>query len=181
MKLEQKPVPGFEDRYYLDPNSMQVVNAKTGHPLKTQYNRDGYAEVKLWRNNKGTHKSLHKLFADAYIPNPDNLPEINHKDENPRNFSLDNLEWCDHPYNMNYGTINERRGRNISAAVRGKPKPWVAEQKGIAIIAIDGWGNEIPFRSAREAGRELGIDQSSITAVLRGRRRIAGGYKFRYE
>jgi hypothetical protein len=180
VKLEQKPVPGFEDRYYLDPENMQVVNAKTGHPLKTQYNRDGYAEVKLWRNNKGTHKNLHKLFADAYIPNPDNLPEINHKDENPKNFSLDNLEWCDHPYNMNYGTINERRSRNISAAQQGKPKPWVADHKSIPVIAIDSWGNETWFKSGREAARQLDIDQSSITAVLNGRRRKACGFTFRY-
>ena len=180
MKLERKPVPGFEDRYYLDPETMQVVNTKTGRPLKPQCDGSGYAEVQLWRNNKGTHKNLHKLFAEAYIPNPDNLPEINHKDENPMNYNLDNLEWCDHQYNQNYGTINERRGRSISKALRGKPKPWVAERKSIPIAAIDNWGNETLFKSAREAGRELDIDQSSITAVLRGRRHTAGGYRFRY-
>jgi hypothetical protein len=180
IKLERKPVPGYEDEYYLDPELMRVVNTKTGRPLKPQYNRDGYAEVQLWRHNKGRHKSLHKLFAEAYIPNPNDLPEINHKDENPGNFSLDNLEWCDHPYNMNYGTANERRGRNISESQRGKPKPWVAECKSVPVIAIDAWGNETVYRSAREAGRQLDIDQSSITAVLRGRRRIAGGYIFKY-
>lgn len=159
---------------------MRVVNTRTGRPLKPQQDGAGYAEVQLWRNNKGTHKRLHRLFAEAYIPNPDNLPEINHKDEDPRNFSLDNLEWCTHPYNMNYGTVNERRGRNISAAQRGKLKPWVAEQKGIPIIAIDGWGNETYYKSAREAGRQLNLDQSSITAVLRGRQKTVHGFRFRY-
>ena len=159
---------------------MRVVNTKTGRPLKPQRDGAGYAEVQLWQHNKGTHKRLHKLFAEAYISNPDNLPEINHKDENPMNFRLDNLEWCDHPYNMNYGTINERRGPKISAASRGKPKPWVAEQKAIPVVAIDPWGNETVYRSAREAGRQLDIDQSSITAVLRGRQRTAHGFRFRY-
>ena len=180
MKLEPKPVPGYEDSYYLDPNIMRVVNVKTGRPLKPQQDGAGYAEVQLWRNNKGTHKTLHKLFAEAYIPNPENYPEINHKDENPMNFNLDNLEWCDHSYNQNYGTINERRGRNISASQHGKAKPWVAECKSIPIIAIDGWGNETWFKSGREAARQLNIDQSSITAVLNGRRRKACGYTFRY-
>lgn len=181
MKLDRKPIPGYEDKYYLDPEIMRVVNTKTGRPLKPQRDGAGYAEVQLWRDNKGSHKTLHRLFAEAYIPNPDNLPEINHKDEDPMNFSLDNLEWCEHPYNMNYRTINERRGRSISAAQQGKTKPWVAECKSVPIIAIDAWGNETEFKGAREAGRQLGIDQSSITAVLRGRRKTAGGYRFRYQ
>ena len=180
MKLERKPVPGYEDKYYLDPEIMRVVNTKTGRPLKPQRDGAGYAEVHLYRNNTRVHKNLHKLFAEAYIPNPNNLPEVNHKDEDPMNFSLDNLEWCDHPYNQNYGSINERRGRNISATQRGKPKPWVAESKGIPVIAIDGWGNEMWFKSGREAARQLNINQSSITAVLNGHRRRACGFTFRY-
>lgn len=180
MKLERKPVPDFEDRYYLDPEIMRVVNVKTGRPLKPCKDGAGYAEVQLWRHNKGTHKTLHKLFAEAYIPNPDGLPEVNHKDENPMNFALDNLEWCTHPYNQNYGTINTRRGSKISAAMKGKPKPWVAEQKGKPIVSINEDGDETQYPSIREAARQLLIDQSSITAVLHGRRKTAGGRKFRY-
>ena len=180
MKFEQKPVPGYEGKYHLDPETMTVVNSKTGRHLKTQYDKNGYAEVQLWKNNKGQHKTLHKMFAEVYIPNPDNLPEVNHKDENPSNCNLDNLEWCTHPYNMNYGTINERRGANISKAQRGKPKPWVRECKSIPVVAIDSWGGETEYQSAREAGRELRIDQSKITAVIKGRQKTAGGYRFRY-
>lgn len=181
MKLEPKPVPGFEENYYLDPNSMSVVNKKTGRPLKPQKDGAGYAEVQLWKNNKGTHKTLHRLFAEAYIPNPDELPYINHKDENTMNYSLDNLEWCNQSYNQKYGNANATRGAKISAAMKGRPKPWIAEQKSIPIVAIDGLGRKTYFRSAHEAARELDLDQSSITAVLRGRRRTVGGYIFRYE
>ena len=84
-------------------------------------------------------------------------------------------------YNQKYGTANERRGPKISAALKGKPKPWVAEQKSKPIIAIGPWGEESYYPSAREAGRQLGIDQSHITSVLRGRRRMACGYTFRYD
>ena len=180
MRLEPKPVPGYEDNYYLDPESMSVVNKKTGRPLKPRADGAGYAEVQLWKNNKGTHKTLHRLFAEAYIPNPDDLPDVNHKDEDTMNWNLDNLEWCDQSYNQRYGTANERRGPKISAALRGKPKPWVAEQKGIPVVAVDPLGRESRYPSAREAGRQLDIDQSHITAVLKGRSITAGGYRFYY-
>ena len=180
MNLTKKPVPGYEDNYYLDPENMSVVNKKTGHILKPQRDGAGYAEVQLWKKNKGEHKMLHRLFAEAYIPNPDNLPYINHKDENPMNYNLNNLEWCTQSYNQKYGTANNRRGPKISAASRGKPKPWVAEQKGKPIIAINPRGDRTRYPSAREAGRQLDIDQSHITSVLRGRRRTACGYSFKY-
>lgn len=180
MKLEPKAVPGYEDEYYLDPQSMQVINKKTGRALKPRSDGAGYAEVQLWKRNKGTHKTLHRLFAEAYIPNPQGLPNINHKDENTMNYSLDNLEWCDQSYNQTYGTANERRSSKISAALRGKPKPWVSEQKSIPVVAVDGWGRETLYPSAREAARQLNLDQSGITKVLRGHRRTVGGFHFYY-
>ena len=181
LTLHNEPVPGYEDQYYLDPNNMTVVNKKTGRALKTQRDGAGYAAVQLWKHNKGRHKTLHRLFAEVYIPNPDNLPYINHKDENPMNYSLDNLEWCTQSYNQKYGTVNDRRGEKISKALKGKPKPWVAEQKSIPIVAVDPWGKETSYPSAHEASRQMGIDQSGITGVLRGRRKTAGGYTFYYD
>ena len=180
MKLDKKPVPGYEDNYYLDPDSMHVVNRKTGRPLKPGKDGAGYAMVKLWKNNKGTNKLMHRLFAEAYIPNPNNLPYINHKDENTMNYNLDNLEWCTQSYNQRYGTVNERRGPKISRSSRNKSKPWVAEYKGIPIVSIDEHGREQWLPSAREAARVLSLDQSHITAVLRGRYKTSGGYRFRY-
>lgn len=59
-------------------------------------------------------------------------------------------------------------------------KPWVAETKSIPVYAINGWGIGTRFPSAREAARQLGLDQSTVTAVLRGRRKTTGGYRFRY-
>lgn len=180
MIFEKKPIPGYEGKYHLDPEIMGVVNTRTGRVLKVQHNKLGYAHVQLWKDNKGSHKDVHRMFAEAYIPNPDNLPEVNHKDENPRNFNLDNLEWCDHRYNMNYGTANSRRGANISKAQQGKPKPWVQDYKSIPVYAIDTWGNEIWYPSGREAARQLNLRQSGVTATLTGRQKTVGGYRFRY-
>ena len=77
--------------------------------LKLCANRLGYLKVGLWSNGKVKHHLVHRLVAEAFIPNPNNLPIINHIDENPSNNNVDNLEWCTAKYNMNYGTIRERQ------------------------------------------------------------------------
>lgn len=181
MDYERKPVPtpGYEDRYYLDPEIMSVVNAKTNRPLKPWFDKNGYPEVQLWKGNKGKHASLHRLFAEAYIPNPDDLPCINHKDENRANYDINNLEWCTQTYNQNYGTANEKRGPKISAALKGKSRPWIAEQKGRPVIGINDEGDVIEFSSGREAARQLGLSLSSVNEVCRGRQKTAGGYRFK--
>ena len=63
----------------------------------------------LCKNGKTKRFSVHRLVAKAFIPNPNNLPIINHKDENPSKNIVDNLEWCDNKYNCNYGTLHKRR------------------------------------------------------------------------
>ena len=69
-----------------------------------------YMEVNLSKNNKVTHYLIHRLVAQAFIPNPNNLPQVNHKDENRENNRVDNLEWCTAEYNTNYGTRALRQG-----------------------------------------------------------------------
>jgi hypothetical protein len=59
-----------------------------------------YLYVELGHGNK---KYIHRLVAEAYLPNPENLPCVNHKDENPQNNSINNLEWCSYQYNNIYG------------------------------------------------------------------------------
>lgn len=179
MVLEPKPVKGYEGQYHLDPDIMQVVNTKTGKVKKSRPDKGGYPEVQLYKNNHREHKYLHIMFAEAYVPNPDNLPEVNHKDEDPTNWNPDNLEWCTHKYNMNYGTINERRGRNISKAKTGVPQPWIVEQKGIPVIGIDTDGHECYYESAKTADRDLGLCLGSVSKVIYGYRKTAGGYKWR--
>ena len=61
-----------------------------------------YPAVTLVKDGKAKTYSLHRLLAEAFIPNPNNLPVVNHKDENPLNYSLDNLEWCTQQYNVDY-------------------------------------------------------------------------------
>ena len=78
--------------------------------LKPQYGSNGrtYTHVCLRKDGKTHIKEIHRIVAIAFIPNPLNLPQVNHRDENPSNNTVSNLEWCDGFYNHNYGTIKER-------------------------------------------------------------------------
>ena len=129
-----KPVPGFEGYYEVSnmgrvKSLSRVVNAKShGKPIKrntgdriikggrTGRAGCGYLRVTLCNGKEYKDFILHRLVAQVFIPNPNNLPCINHKDENPANNCVDNLEWCTHAYNDNYGHRNE----NIS---KGKDNP----------------------------------------------------------
>lgn len=73
-----------------------------------------YVYVILRKDCKSFQVGVHRLVAEAFIPNPNNLPEVNHKDENPSNNQIDNLEWCSHYYNSNYGTVNQRKGNCLN-------------------------------------------------------------------
>lgn len=70
--------------------------------MKTYTRKDGYVQVCLRKNGKTITHKLHRLVAETFIPNPDNLPEVNHKDENKANNVVSNLEWCSSTYNKNY-------------------------------------------------------------------------------
>ena len=68
----------------------------------------GYYQVSLWKNGKRKIFLVHRLVAQTFIPNPDNLPQVNHKDENKLNNCVNNLEWCTQAYNNSYGTRLQR-------------------------------------------------------------------------
>ena len=91
----------------------QVRSHYTNKILKpTRSNKQSkgkYRFVNLVKNHKMYRRSIHRLVAIAFIPNPNNYPMINHKDENPSNNCIDNLEWCTAKYNANYGTGVERQ------------------------------------------------------------------------
>ena len=99
----------WKDFYnYQVSNYGQVRNSKTGRLLKLQLNEKGYLRVALRIDGKTKWYRVSRLVASLFIPNPDNLPEVNHKDENKLNNRADNLEWCNRIYNVHYGTGLER-------------------------------------------------------------------------
>ena len=91
-------------------NLGRVRNIQTGRVLKPILISTGYYQVGLFKQNKCYRKLIHRLVAEAFLENSDNLPQINHIDEDKTNNVVSNLEWCSASYNINYGTRNKRIG-----------------------------------------------------------------------
>ena len=109
-----KPIEGYEGLYEvsnlgrvrsLDRFYYRLHKGKVLSPTKDRY---GYLTVTLNCNGKSKTIKIHRLVAQAFLPNPDNLPQVNHKDEVKSNNCVDNLEWCSAKYNVNFGTRQER-------------------------------------------------------------------------
>ena len=153
-----KNIKGYEGLYGITTEG-DVWSYRRKKFLKPGVNNDGYLYINLSKNGKYKSYTIHRLVAEAYIPNPENLPEINHKDENKTNNCLQNLEWCDHKYNINYGTRNEKL-----------KKP---------ILQYDLDGNFIKeWESAADVGKKV---KSSICHCLNGDQKTAYGYKWVYK
>ena len=124
----------------------------------------GYDNVIL----QGKSYKVHRLVAQAFIPNPNNLPIINHRDENKTNNLYTNLEWCDHKYNTNYGTRTERwREHNKDKHER--------QQKKVLNVTT----GEI-FNSLKEVEEKLEIPHSNVSKCCHGERKTAGGYEWQF-
>ena len=123
---------------------------------------DGYPQVNLYKGGKVKMCLVHHLVARAFIPNPYGLTEVNHKDEDKTNNVETNLEWCDHKYNINYGTRNER----IS-------KPVYQYTKDGSLVRS--------YPSLREAERKTGYNKGNIVKCCNGKYKQAYGYLWSYE
>lgn len=191
-----KPVVGWEGLYEVS-NQGRVrsldreVPAKVGtvirkgRLLSQRITPFGYIRVKLTRDKQSKYYMVHRLVGEAFLSNPDNLPFINHKDENKKNntvylnpdgsvdFSKSNLEWCTRLYNARYGTNIER----IRTSHINNPKL----SKKVAKCSISGEIIEI-YPSQAEAARKNGLFQSRISNCCIGKPKCVthGGYKWRF-
>ena len=164
-----KDIVGYEGRYMIS-NTGRVKSFarsyyKNGRIL-IPFSTRGYHSVNLTDGNGKKRTFLvHRLVAEAFVPNPHGYKEVNHKDENKQNNNCDNLEWCTREYNMSYGNARLRQGISY-----GKP----VEQ-----IALDG-SVIAKYCSAEFADALTGTDASSIHKCCKGKRVYANGYKWQY-
>jgi len=147
------------ERYVKNHSKMQKLNEKI---KKNSIKKNGYASTILWKENKYCNVLIHRLVAEMFIPNPNNLPQVNHKDGNKQNNNVENLEWCSSEYNINHAFDN--------SLINTRKK--ILQIKNNKIIKI--WGSILQIE------KELGISNSNIVSVCKGKRKSARGYQWRY-
>lgn len=149
MKEIWKDIIGYEGLYQVS-DLGRVKSFYNGDERVLLVNKDnkGYLKVGLWKDSKMKTCKVHRLVAQAFLPNPDGLPCVNHKDECKTNNIVSNLEYCDVAYNNAYGTHNER----VAKANTNHP----AKSKAVFQYALDG-SLVSSYSSAHEAERETGF------------------------
>lgn len=183
-----KPISGYEGLYEVSSygrvksverdfvDSIGRKYHKKERILKNQTYR-GYLYVKLYDGPK----RVNRLVAKAFIPNSENKPQVNHKNEIKTDNRVENLEWMTVKENTNYGTRTERARKSLDKAARKAigeatrkrlSKPVVQYTKNRELIKV--------WQSTREAGRQLGISHSDISNVARGTRKSCGGFVWKY-
>lgn len=129
----------------------------------------GYKGVGLYKNGKEKTQKVHRLVAEAFIPNPNNYPEVNHKNEDTSDNRVTNLEWCTSKYNSNYGTRTQRIAqKNLN---RNKSK---------RVLQLDLSGNLIHVWPSASETQRNGFSQGNVSACCRGERKTHKGYKWQY-
>jgi hypothetical protein len=161
-----KDIPGYEGSYqvsnygrvkrleHIAPN-----NIRLSEKISTQFkNQNGYMIVILSKNGEGKKFQVHRLVAQAFLPNPNNLPFVNHKDESRIHNNVENLEWCTAKYNSNYGTIKDRKSKNMTKAwAKKKEDGYKVITKRTVYLTYIGETHTIP-----EWSEMLGIEADTI-------------------
>lgn len=165
------PIKGYEGKYEVSSfgrvrslgNGIKNSKQKVLSPYKAS---NGYLRVDLWRNGIGKRFLVHRLVAEAFLPNWFDDPQVNHIDEDKTNNNIENLEWCDAKYNTNFGTGVERRAKKQSKQI-------------LQLTKTGEFVREWP--STNEVERQLGFCHSKISACCRGKRKSHHGFIWRYK
>lgn len=151
-----RDVVGYEGLYAVT-SCGKVWSYKNQKFLKPDVKTNGYLRVDLCKDGQKKKYYVHRLVGEAYIPNPEGKPQINHKDENKSHNYIANLEWVTAKENCNYGTRNQRL------------------RKSVYCVELDK-----VFESVLDAAKNTKAKQSAISNCLAGRYKTAGGYHWKY-
>ena len=177
MKEIWKDIPGYEGIYEVSTEGrIKSFHYTIPRILTWKVNQKGYAWVELRKSGEAKQLLVHRIVATAFLDNPNNYPVINHKDENPLNNNVDNLEWCSKSYNVRYSlalhperTLKKQRTRRNTKL----------RDKAIIQFTIDGrFVREWP--DSRTIFLETRMSDHSISQCCRGIRHTAYGYKWQY-
>ena len=161
-----RDVVGLEGIYKISSKG-RVFSIRSNRCLKPKIDKYGYKVVTLCVQGKRCHRTIHRLVAEAFIPNLENKPTVNHINEDKLDNSVENLEWATVAENVNHGSRNERMARTKS-------------RKPVIQLTLDG-EFITEWAGAKEAGRKTGINRRCISKCCKGERLSAGGYKWMYK
>lgn len=192
-----KDIPEYENLYQVSNfgkvKSLNYRRSGKERILKPSNDGKGYVIVDLYKNGEKKHFKVHQLVALAFIPNDNPIEkiEINHKDENKQNNHVDNLCWCSHIKNINYGTRNERVSEKLKDKFKDKENHPMyrkhhteeAKQKmSKPILQFTLEGIFVRYwDSATTASRELNLNQGSICMCCKGKRNKCGEFIWKYK
>lgn len=173
-----RDIPNYEDLYQVSTlgnvKSLNYNRSGKERLLKPRKTKNGYLIVSLFKDKKAKIFLVHRIVCLAFLKNDNNLPCVNHKDENKQNNRVDNLEFCSVLYNNTYNNAHIKRGE------KRKGKPLYHKRVPIIQCTLDGVFIR-DWDSATTASKELNISQGHITHCCKGVRNQCGGYKWVYK
>ena len=178
-----KEIEGYEALYEVS-NLGNVKSLKRNKIRKLSKDRYGYLFIALSKNDVKKQYKIHRLVAQAFIENPNNYEEVNHKDEDKTNNKVENLEWCNHKYNANYGTAIQRR--LLTEKQNPKRKEIIDKRRksntnhqntSKQVLCVE---TGVVYPSTHQIERELGFYQQNISNACTGKYKQAYGYTWRY-
>ena len=162
-----KDIEEYEGLYQIsDKGRIKSIGYGKERILNLKRNTKGYLQVNLSKNGEHKWCLIHRLVALAFLSNPNNLPQVNHKDEDKTNNKVENLEWCDSKYNNNYGTKIQRQSEKIS-------KPVLQYTKDGKFVK--------EWKSATYAGNILQFFSTYITKCCKGKCKSAYNFIWKYK
>lgn len=163
-----KDIADYEGLYQVS-NFGRVRSLKYRKTEKIQimksFNRNSYLAVCLAKDSRTKFYNIHRLVAAAFLPNPNNLPCVNHKNEIKTDNRVENLEWCSYSYNNKYSNVNDK-------SAMSRRKPVIQYSSDNVILNI--------FKSATEASKQTGCNRNKIGACCLGKRKMCGGYRWSF-
>ncbi len=156
---EWRDIKGYEGYYQISnlgrvkslPRDVGSNRCKKEIIMKTSLDKDGYENLVLRKDGKQKHFRVNRLVAEAFLENPNNYPQVNHKDEDKTNNNVNNLEWCSPKYNINYGSRTEKASRKVICVTTGKI-----------------------FKSIAEASKYYNLKGNHISACCKGKLKSCG-------
>lgn len=170
-----KDIKGYEGLYQISNygrvKSLNYNNTGKERILIPGKGRSGYLQVKLCKKGKQKNHLVHRLVAQAFMPNPDNLPEVNHINEVKTDNRVENLEFCDRKYNTNYGTGIQRKAEK---QINGKLSKTVYQYSLNGVLVAE-------YPSTNEVERQLGYSHGNISKCCNGEYKQVYGYIWKYK